>query len=134
MKHHTLLTLLLAAFGLGACTAVSSTESRSAVLGEDITLAPGERAVFAEQNLEVQFVRVIEDSRCPHDVTCVWAGEVRVQLAVRSAAGDAQLEVIAGQSAAYDAYSVSLLAVQPERATSAPIPASEYRATLRVER
>ncbi|MGB1307389.1 MAG: hypothetical protein ACPG6B_00665 [Oceanihabitans sp.] len=33
-------------------------------------------------NYEVKFVKVIEDSRCPTNVSCVWAGQVKVLVAI----------------------------------------------------
>lgn len=30
----------------------------------------------------IKFVEVIEDSRCPSDVTCVWAGEAKVKVLI----------------------------------------------------
>lgn len=128
------LPLLLLACTLIACGAVRSQTARTASLGEEITLAPGERVQFSSEQLEVQFVAVTEDSRCPQDATCVWAGEVKVELAVRSGAGEARLEVVAGHSAVHGVHRVQLLSVQPERVSSAPIPAAEYRATLQVGR
>ena len=35
-----------------------------------------QRAFIAGENLEVRFKEVIEDSRCPRGVTCIWAGRV----------------------------------------------------------
>ncbi|MDO9445893.1 MAG: hypothetical protein Q7K37_11305, partial [Dehalococcoidia bacterium] len=48
--------------------------------GQEAFLQPGERAVFEAggERLEVLFVGVTADSRCPVDVTCIWAGEARV--------------------------------------------------------
>ena len=36
----------------------------------------GQRALIVGENLEISFEDVIEDSRCPRDVICVWAGRV----------------------------------------------------------
>jgi hypothetical protein len=36
----------------------------------------GEKTQF--NNIELEFVEVLQDSRCPKNVTCVWAGEVIV--------------------------------------------------------
>ncbi len=33
-------------------------------------------------NVEVRPLEILEDSRCPLDVTCVWAGRIRVRVAV----------------------------------------------------
>lgn len=36
----------------------------------------GQRALIAGENLEIRFKEVVEDSRCPRDVMCIWAGRV----------------------------------------------------------
>lgn len=35
-----------------------------------------------EDNIQVKFLEVVEDSRCPKDVQCMWAGEVKVKVEV----------------------------------------------------
>ncbi|WP_106792900.1 hypothetical protein [Aquimarina sp. Aq78] len=30
----------------------------------------------------IEFLRVIEDSRCPSDVTCIWAGQVKIVIGI----------------------------------------------------
>jgi hypothetical protein len=44
-------------------------------LGEKFSLAIGQDASVTGENLEVHFIEVIGDSRCPQGVTCIWAGE-----------------------------------------------------------
>jgi hypothetical protein len=44
--------------------------------GEEFTLSIGQSALIPGENLNVKFVEVVADSRCPRDVTCIWAGEV----------------------------------------------------------
>lgn len=46
----------------------------------------------------LRFDRIVSDSRCPADVQCVWAGEVRVALTLKSPAGSAEFE-LAGATA-----------------------------------
>ncbi len=38
--------------------------------------------LFSFENKSIQFKKVISDSRCPKDVTCIWAGEAKVLIAV----------------------------------------------------
>lgn len=33
-------------------------------------------------DVEIRFIEVISDSRCPNDVNCVWAGEAKVVIAL----------------------------------------------------
>jgi hypothetical protein len=57
-------------------------------LGETITI----------ENHLVKFVKVLEDSRCPKDVTCIWAGRARVQIEVGLEEDDSLIEeLIFGQ-------------------------------------
>jgi len=49
-------------------------ESKS-LLGEDVRRAPGE-------DIHVTFEKVLEDSRCPVGVTCVWEGNAKIRLSL----------------------------------------------------
>ncbi|OGO06412.1 MAG: hypothetical protein A2Y92_02645 [Chloroflexi bacterium RBG_13_57_8] len=44
-------------------------------IGEKFMLSIGQSASIKGENLVVRFVEVVGDSRCPQDVTCIWAGE-----------------------------------------------------------
>jgi hypothetical protein len=35
------------------------------------------------KNIKVTFLGVIEDSRCPKDVTCVWAGQAKIKVRIK---------------------------------------------------
>ncbi|MDA0177812.1 MULTISPECIES: hypothetical protein [Mesoflavibacter] len=37
---------------------------------------------FSYEDVEVKFIKVISDSRCPKDVTCVWAGKAEVLVSI----------------------------------------------------
>ena len=43
-------------------------------------LSPGE--LFSFENKSIRFIKVVSDSRCPTDVTCIWAGEAKVLVAI----------------------------------------------------
>jgi hypothetical protein len=45
-------------------------------LGEEISLAIGQKVLITGENLEVRFKQIVEDSRCARDVTCIWEGRV----------------------------------------------------------
>ena len=70
------LSLVAAAFGQLACAEGPSTPA-DVPLGSEFTLAPGETALVGDDGLLVTFESVTEDSRCPMDAICVWAGSVR---------------------------------------------------------
>ena len=90
MKRATLTAcgLLLAASG---CTGVQT----AAVVepGASFTLAPGETAAVRGTDARLTFKRVTEDSRCPVDVTCVWAGDAKIEITIsrNGAVGDTRI-------------------------------------------
>jgi hypothetical protein len=45
-------------------------------LNEEFCLSIGQHASVTGEDLAISFEEVTEDSRCPSDVTCVWAGRV----------------------------------------------------------
>lgn len=134
MKYHHCLLPLLLAVSLVACKSGGAPATHAASLGQEFQLAPSEQVTFEPQGLTVEFVRVVEDSRCPTDVTCVWAGEVKVQLSTRLRAAEAvQHQIIAGQDATVGEFRLAVVQVQPERTSTREISPEEYRVTLKVE-
>lgn len=71
MKH--LITLFILCFSLTAFAQDSTNETVSRVLHK---LNFGQTASF--NNIEIKFVSVISDSRCPVSVNCIRAGEAEV--------------------------------------------------------
>lgn len=55
-------------------------------------IALAETVLF--ENTSIIFKRVIEDSRCPSDVTCVWAGQAKVLVAIKSNNTTSEKELI----------------------------------------
>jgi hypothetical protein len=50
--------------------------------GVAFTLAPGQSATVKTADTRITFREVREDSRCPVDVTCVWAGDAKVEVTI----------------------------------------------------
>lgn len=68
-----------------------------AAAGELLVLGIGQSAGIAPATT-LRFDRIVSDSRCPADVQCVWAGEVRVALTLSSPSGSTSFE-LAGATA-----------------------------------
>jgi hypothetical protein len=122
------LVSLLLAVALAAC----GRDGSAATLNAPIQLAPGQSAVFKDENLKVQVVD-IADSRCPSDVTCLWAGEALVRLTIQSKGKASERELKEFQKGALDGYVVEILQVLPARGPEAQrIAPADYRVTLKV--
>ena len=53
-----------------------------AELGQQFYLFFGNTVEIKGERLEITFAEILEDSRCPSDVVCVWDGRVRCRLDV----------------------------------------------------
>lgn len=71
----SLLLILLLITILPLTTACSETTKVS--LGEEVSLIIGQSASIKGEELQIRFIEVVGDSRCPRGVTCIWAGEVK---------------------------------------------------------
>ena len=65
------LAIVLATSGCGG--GPSDVQAR---LNEEFSLSMGQRALIVGKNLGIRFEEVMEDSRCPREVTCIWTGRV----------------------------------------------------------
>ncbi len=54
---------------------------------EEIKLLVNRQKTVTKDKLTLKFISVLEDSRCPEDVNCVWAGNAKVQIKLRSRRG-----------------------------------------------
>jgi hypothetical protein len=78
MRKHLPWILPLMMVILSSC-AVKSSELKAG-LGEKFNLAIGQSATITGEGMQIRFVKIIGDSRCPQSVECFWAGEVSSQI------------------------------------------------------
>jgi hypothetical protein len=131
----TRLAALLTCLALAGCGAMADRETQAVDPGTEITLAPGAAVSVKTTGLTLRFVAVTEDSRCPRDLTCVWAGEVRALLEIReSSRAASRLELLEGGSTVAGGCRVTLVRVEPQPTSTAKIAAQDYRATLKLDK
>ena len=80
-------------------------------------------------DVTVRPIAVLEDSRCPRDVTCVWAGRLRLSAAVSAVPGTSEL-VLGQRFALPGGGAIVLVAATPEP-RHAPPPGIDLRARSR---
>jgi hypothetical protein len=66
----------------------------SAKPGVSFTLAPGQTAAVNGTDTRITFKQVREDSRCPVDVTCVWAGVAKIEIAISRGGAPADAKIL----------------------------------------
>ena len=123
--------VLFACLTLAGCAAAAPPpNAKKFDANGEVTLAPGER-VLLEKNIPLHLINVVEDSRCPQDTTCVWAGEVKILLdGIKGVFRPSYL--LEGGSISVDKYQVTLVRVEPQPVSTAKIARAEYRATFKV--
>ena len=105
-------------------------------LNQDFSLRPGQSAMVAAAGLTVGFQAVLEDSRCPVNSDCVWAGNAKVALDVvdvegRSIATTLNTE-LEPRTARVGSFELRLISLAPRPELGVPIPRREYTVTLRI--
>ncbi len=107
--------------GPPASAAETAASSRTAGIG----------ATARVGSVAVTPLAVLEDSRCPRDVTCIWAGRVRIRARIEADGRSFEAEMELGKPiASAGGEEVVLASVSPERTASAAIQADDYRFTF----
>lgn len=109
----------------------------TAVLDDTFALRPGQEVSFGSEPLRLTFDAVTEDSRCPTDVTCVWAGNAGVRLRA-TVPGDLKVVVLnttlEPHAASAFGYDIRLERLEPAPVSDRDIPRAEYLVYLTVSR
>ena len=137
MKNQITLVALLAATGLGS--GGCSDDPASPEEGGVVELAAGASTWLATVNVQVRFLGVEEDSRCPTQAQCVWAGDGAVRLELTPASGDPSAVTLhTNTDSGTDRvelpdHVLRLLRLDPYPEGS-PIESGDYRLSLKLER
>lgn len=128
-----LIFLLLSGGGVTAAGQVPAVP-----MGQDFVLEVGQTVLVEGGGFGVTFVAVTGDSRCPVDVTCVWAGNATVELKVSmSDAVDVTVTLntdLEPKAATIGQHELHLVALAPVPRSDVRIAPGDYTATLRVEK
>lgn len=107
-------------------------------LDNDFHLRAGQSARIAAENIEIRFVGVTGDSRCPKGVMCVWEGDalVRIEILVGNEKEERTLHTASREANATDFanLNVGLIALHPAAVEGQVIEPEAYVAILRVAR
>ena len=121
----------LSALALPAVLALSAcATTRGAPLPDGSNVALGQKA-YVDGPI-VQPIAVLEDSRCPMNARCVWAGRVRVKMVWIRGNGEKQpFEVTLGESTPLADGSITLESVRPDKMTNVKLKPADYRFSFR---
>lgn len=77
-----IIVLLLLTLTLFSCKKHDLTKD----IGEEITICFEEKGTIKdyENQIDLKFIHLVEDSRCPEGVQCIWAGRAVVEIRINS--------------------------------------------------
>jgi len=85
------------------------------------------------KGIKIKFVDLIEDSRCPTDTTCVWAGNAKISVQLSKNGKKKILEMNSGMSpktVQFEGYDITLTKLTPAPASNIRIRKDGYVATF----
>jgi hypothetical protein len=141
--HKILLLALLATTSACMSTsqpspAVGAPGSIEVSAGQSFDLAAGQEAQIRDTPVTVRFISVNQDSRCPSDVQCVWAGDATVRLGLSSStATSTETSIhtnIEPRVAVYSGYQIKAVGLKPAPKSGQAIPGAAYVVSLEVIR
>jgi hypothetical protein len=134
--------LLIACSLLLGCSAalnLNFTESQTMPrVGKEFSIKVGQQLKLEGANLQVKFTGVPQDSRCPSNVNCVWAGnaEVSLEWTLDKCTTPITLNTHdtsrAGDESKVAGFRIKLIKLEPYPHSEKKISPSDYTATLLV--
>jgi len=132
MKTKIILTLILT-FAFGGLMSVAAQPAR-----QEQKIQATKQKKFSRSDLNIKFIGLVEDSRCPENARCVWAGNAKIKLEVKGKGAASQIIELntnsSDKSARYNGLLIELVDLSPGRKTDAPIKKTAYVATIAVSR
>lgn len=100
---------------------------------QDTVLSVGQTVTI--DTLTATLVAVLEDSRCPANVNCIQAGQVRSQFEFTEAKNSKVIVMsTVGEGISFGNYFIEITDVVPQSVEAQTIPSGDYRVTLSISR
>jgi hypothetical protein len=133
-----MVVLMLVSNGTAADANPRTKSTPVARVGREFQLKARHEVTLKSEGLRIKFVEVKNDSRCPADVTCVWAGTATAQVEVsfRGKNRKSLTLSLTNNSApvAYRNYMISMTGLSPYPKSDRKIAPRDYEATLLVKK
>ena len=121
--------MLVLAFGV---TPLGAAAQRT----ESVRIQINKEKRFARSGLRVRFVELVEDSRCPADVNCIWAGNARIKVRVAKNGHTEDIVLDTNGAKQYattaDGHSIKFVGLTPSPRSTIRINRNGYVATFEV--
>jgi hypothetical protein len=101
-------------------------------INQNLVLKVGESKTVGE--LTVDVVGITEDSRCPADVQCVWAGRAAIELELRSGGKSTKVIFYSNEDKVvkFEGYTLNFLRIAPDKLSTRELRPGDYTITLNI--
>ena len=103
-----------------------------------IQVRVGKQKKFSRSKINVKFVSLVEDSRCPEGTNCVWAGNAKIKVMISRGSGAGEtFEIntnLGAKGATFGGYAINLTDLTPTPKADVKINANSYTATFAATR
>jgi hypothetical protein len=129
------ITAIAASIAWTSCSLAEPVRPVPMASGQSFSLKAGESAHSDQPALQLGFVAVTGDSRCPKGERCVVAGDATVRIWLRQGPGPMQTHELhaapgAGQALSVGEHELRLLRLEPYAITGRAIAPADYVATF----
>jgi len=117
---------------------VASSAPAKALIDKEFSLGIGQTANIEGEKLVIKFKAVLEDSRCPVNVVCVWAGNGKVEFEILDIDGQNKTVTLNTEEeprvTTLKGHNLKLISLNPPRIDGVSISPGDYSVKLLVER
>lgn len=110
------------------------TKKSEVKMNEKFTLGVNQQVFVKTENLTIEFVSVLEDSRCPVGVDCFWEGNAKIQIKLdKSNEKSTAFELntnLEPKMVVFQDYEIQFVDLAPRPKTEAPTKIEDYSATF----
>jgi hypothetical protein len=108
----------------------------SAQNDDELAVSVGQKGCI--EGIGIEFIRVVEDSRCPEGVDCIWAGRAVIEVVATKDGVSSETEKLSSdgeeKSLDYGGYRIHFEKLEPYPKEGITIGEGEYKAWFRFEK
>ena len=116
----------------------ASADPAKVLIDKEFSLGIGQTVNIEGEKLVIKFKAVLEDSRCPVNVVCVWAGNGKVDFEILDIDGQNKTVILNTEEEPREitlkGHKLKLISLNPPRVDGVSISPGDYSVTLLVER
>ncbi len=130
MKILIFTLLITFAFGAVIITQAQDEHNRLKVLF-------GSQKTFTKDKIKVKFLSLVEDSRCPEGVNCIWAGNAKIVVEISDKRQKEKFEIntnLGPKGATFGGYAINLTDLSPAPKQGKTTDKKSYIATFEISR